>query len=246
MIPKLMKVLALIPARGGSKGIQLKNLRKLAGKPLLEYTIVTAQKSRLVNKVLVSTDNEKIAQLAKSKGAEVPFLRPKKYSQSNSSTIDVIKHALDFLNSKQDYVPDILTVLQPTSPLRTAQLLDKSIKLLINSKASCVLGVSKVKNNPYLCFIPGKYYLKPFKTNFHKYYQRQKLPTFYYPTGSIYTLWNETLEKYGNMYGPKIKPLVIPLEDSIDIDSFYDLFEADMRIQYWEKYMRRYSNNRVK
>jgi CMP-N-acetylneuraminic acid synthetase len=241
-----MKILAIIPARGGSKELPLKNLRKLAGKPLIEHTIMAAKESRLINKILVSTDDKNIAKFSKSKGIEVPFLRPKKYSQSNSPTIDVINHALDFLNSNQHYVPDILTILQPTSPLRSSQLLDKSIRLLMNSKASSVLGVTKVKNHPYLCFVTGKSYLRPFKTNFQKYNQRQKFPIFYYPTGSIYTLWNKTLKKYGNIYGPKIKPLVIPTENSIDIDSLYDLFETEMRIQYWEKYMKRNLNDNVK
>lgn len=239
-----MKILALIPARGGSRGLPQKNMRKLVDKPLIEYTIRTAKNSKLIDKVLVSTDDRAIAKFSKSKGAEVPFLRPKKLAQPNSPTMGVILHALDFLRSEQDYVPDVLALLQPTSPLRTVQLLDKSIRLLTNSKASSVLGVTEVKTHPYLCFVNNKSYLKPFKTSFHKYYQRQKFPTFYYPTGSIYTFWNKTVQRYGNVYGPNIKPLVIPAENSIDIDSLYDLFQTEMRMRYWDSYLRQHLGDR--
>jgi CMP-N-acetylneuraminic acid synthetase len=241
-----MKILAIIPARGGSKGIPNKNMRKLVGKPLIEYTINVAKSSKLINKIIVSTDSQKIANFSKSKKVEVPFLRPRNISKSNSSTIDLINHTIDFLNIHQNYVPDIITILQPTSPLRTVEILDKSIKSLKNSQtSSCVLGVAKVKNHPFLCFESKNSFLKPSKSDFQKYYQRQQFPTFFYPTGSIYTFWNKTLKKYGNIYGPKIKPLLIDIDDSIDIDSPYDLFQAEMKIKNWKKFMTRYKNEKV-
>ena len=241
-----MKILAIIPARGGSKGIPNKNMRKLVGKPLIEYTINVAKSSKLINKIIVSTDSQKIANFSKSKKVDVPFLRPKNISKSNSSTIDLINHTIDFLNIHQNYVPDIITILQPTSPLRTVGILDKSIKILKNSQiSSCVLGVAKVKNHPFLCFKSKNSFLNPSKSDFQKYYQRQQFPTFFYPTGSIYTFWNKTLKKYGNIYGPKIKPLLIDIDDSIDIDSPYDLFQAEMKIKNWKKFMTRYKNEKV-
>ena len=241
-----MKILAIIPARGGSKGIPDKNMRKIAGKPLIEYTINAAKSSKLINKIIVSTDSKKIANFSKSKGIEVPFLRPNNLSKSNSSTIDVINHTINFLKIYENYIPDIITILQPTSPLRTVNILDKSIKLLKNSQlSSSILGVVKVKNHPFLCFELKNSFLKPFKSNFKKYSQRQKFPIFYYPTGSIYTFWYKTLENYGNIYGSKIKPLLIDIEDSIDIDTPYDLFQAEMKIKNWDKFMTNYSNKKV-
>ncbi len=241
-----MKILAVITARGGSKGIPQKNLRKLDEKPLIEYTIQAAKSSRLINKIIVSTDSQKIANFSKSRHVEVPFLRPKKLSQSNSSTIDVIYHTVEYLKKHENYVPDIITILQPTSPLRTSNELDKSIKLLKNSKnVTSILGVTKVKNHPFLYFEIKNSFLKPSKSDFQKYFQRQQFPTFFYPTGSIYTFWYKTLKKYGNIYGPKIKPLLIDVEDSIDIDTPNDLFAAEMKIKNWKKFMRRYNNEKV-
>jgi len=232
----IMRILGIIPARGGSKGIPFKNIQKLAGKPLIEYTILSAKKSKYIDKVIVSTDNEKIAKISKSAGAEVPFMRPKKFSNDKSPTIDYVKHALEFLSTHQSYVPDIVLILQPTSPLRTTEVIDKSIEMLKKSNATCVLGVSKIKNHPYLSFWHSGKYLKPFKKNFQKYYQRQKFPVLYYPTGSIYTFWRKTIEKYDSFYGPKIKPLLIDDETKIDVDDKYDFFVGEMTLLNWQKY----------
>jgi len=240
-----MKILAIIPARGDSKGIPQKNLRQLNGKPLIEYTIQTAKSSKLIDKIILSTDSQKIVNFSKSKKVETPFLRPKKLSQSNSRTIDVINHTVEFLKKYENYIPDIITILQPTSPLRTSNDLDRSIKLLKNSKdVSSILGVAEVKNHPFLCFQIKNSFLNPFKSNFQKFYQRQKFPIFYYPTGSIYTFWYKTLKKYGNIYGPKIKPFIVDIEDSVDIDTPYDLFQAEMRVKYWKKFMTRYNKKK--
>ena len=217
-----MHILAIIPARGGSKVIPFKNIRKLAGKPLIEHTIESAKKSKYIDKLIVTTDNKKIAKIAEAAGAEVPFLRPKKISRDDSPSIEYVKHTLDFLSSNQLYIPDIVLILQPTSPLRTSNTIDRSIEMLRKSNASCILGVSKIKNHPFLSFWYKGQYLKPFKKNFQKYYQRQKFPELYYPTGSIYTFWRETVKKYNSVYGPKIKPMIIDDITRIDIDEEFD------------------------
>ena len=234
---KNRKVLAIIPARGGSKSIHKKNIRKLYQKPLIEYSIICAQKSKYVNRIIVSTDDRKIANIAEKAGAEVPFLRPKKLSADNSKTLDVTKHVLEFLGAKESYKPDIITHLQPTTPFRTSAMLDKSIQMLQNSNATSVLGVKKIKTHPYRAFWPSQKYLKPFKKNFLKFHQRQLFPECYYPTGSIYTYWHKTLEKYGTIYGPRIKPLVVgENEISLDIDSPFDFFVCEMILRYWKKF----------
>lgn len=238
-----MDVLAIIPAQGGSKGIPQKNIQKLDGRPLIEFTIKAAKNSKKISRIIVSTDDRKIAHFSKSLGVEVPFLRPKRFSHSRSPTIETVRHTLKFLQIHDSYVPDIVLILQPTSPLRTTKIIDKSIRLLKNSNATSVLGVTNIKQHPYLSFSLKSKYLKPFKSNFKKYYQRQRFTKLFYPTGSIYTFWLRTLKKYGDYYGPRIKPLIIPYEDSIDIDNIFDLFIAEIRIFQWEKYKKRFSKN---
>ena len=222
-----MKILSIIPARGGSKGIPFKNIHKLYGKPLISYSIKNALESKLVNRVVVSTDNKKIAKIAKYYGAEVPFSRPKKIANDSTPTIDVIKHVLEELNHREKYVPDIVTLLQPTSPLRTTASLDKSIKLLIKSKPNIVLGVIEPKSHPYRSFWKKSKFLSPIRKDFLKFDQRHKKPICYYPSGSIYTFWNKTIEQYGDMYGPKILPLILNDMESVDIDTYYDLVVAN-------------------
>jgi len=238
-----MNIVAIIPARSGSKGIPMKNIQKIAGRPLIEYTISSAKNSKKIDRVVVSTDSNKIARIAKQAGAEVPFLRPKKISGDSSSTLDVVKHTLRFLFNNQSYVPDIIIILQPTSPLRTTRLIDKSIRVLKKSDTTSVITVSKIKTHPYISFWYNKQYLKPFKSDFQKYNRRQKLPALYCPTGSIYTFWYETLKKYDSIYGPKIKPIIVKeAETNIDIDELFDLFISEMAIKYWGKYKKRFFN----
>ena len=237
-----MNILGIIPARGGSKGIPKKNLRKLCGIPLIEHTIKTAKKSKKINRLIVSTDSQEIIKFAKKLYVEVPFRRPRKYARDNSSSFDVINHALEFLKKTENYSPDIVIILQPTSPLRNALTIDKSVELLLNSKSSSVLGVFPIKQNPFMAFMINKNkFLTPYKKDFKKYFQHQKFPEFYYPTGSLYTFWTKTFSKYGNIYGNKIKPLVVSKEESIDVDEPIDLFFVEMILDYWNSYKKRFS-----
>lgn len=237
---KNVSVLAIIPARGGSKGLPKKNIKKLDGITLIEYTIKSAQKSKKINKILVSTDDKKIAKIAKGLKVEVPFLRPKKLSQDFSPSIDYVKHTLNFLGQNQSFKPKIIVILQPTSPFRTSSMIDDSISLLRKTKASSVISVSTIKKYPYLSFEYKSNYLKPFKKDFQKFYQRQQFSLVYYPTGSIYTFWYDTVKKFDSIYGPKIKPLVISKpENNLDIDDLYDFFIAEMTAKHWKKYRKK-------
>jgi len=232
---KSYKILAIIPARGGSKGIRRKNLQKLSGKPLIVHTIIAAKKTKSINKIIVSTDDKEIGKISKNNGAEVPFLRPKQISKDTSSIIEVIKHALKFLQENQSYVPDIIILLQPTSPLRTSQLITKTINTLKKSKATSVITVSKITKHPYASYWLKNDFLKPFEKNSAKYSRRQEFPDLFFPTGAVYTFWYDTLKKFNSLHGPKIKPIVVHDED-IDIDNLRDLFFAEMMLKNWKKY----------
>lgn len=240
-----MNVLAIIPARGGSKGIQMKNIQKLAGKPLIEYPISSAKESSLIDKIIVSTDNQKIAKVARKAGAEVPFLRPKRISGDNATVLDLVNHAVNFLNSKS-YNPEIIVYLQPTSPLRPANVIDHSIKLLKKSKASCIIAVMKVKTHPFTSFWLKNNNLEPFKKDFQKINRRQKKPEILHPTGVVYTFWRKNLTNYNSIYGPKIKPIIIhDPKYNIDIDEEFDLFLTEMAIKNWEKYDKNFKKRRI-
>ena len=231
------KVLCIIPARSNSKGIPSKNIQKVFGKPLIEYTINTAKKSRLVTRIIVSTDSQKIANVAIKLGAEVPFIRPKKISNDFATQCDVVQHAVKLLLEKESYVPDIITILQPTSPIRTGAMIDRSINLLKKNNSTSVISVSSVKSHPDIIFNYNGKYLRPLNKNFEKHSIRQSQSKLYGPTGSMYTFWHKTLKNYNSMYGPRIKPLIIKQEEfNIDIGVLFDLFISKIIMLYWNKF----------
>ncbi len=226
-----MKVVAIIPARSGSKGIHLKNIKKLNGKPLIQYTIDAAKKCKMINRIVVSTDSKKIANISKKLGVEVPFLRPKKISGDVSSMEEVVTHTINFLKS-EPYNPDIIIILQPTSPFRSYKEVDKVIRIFSKSRATSLVEVKKTENHPYKSFKKKNRFLLPLKTNFQKFHARQTLPDIFYPTGSVYILWTKTLEKFNSIYGNKILSYE-QKDDVIDIDTQFDFFVAEMMIKLW-------------
>lgn len=234
-----MKILGIIPARGGSKGIPQKNMRKILGKPMIQYSFESAKKSK-INKIIVTTDNKKIAKFAESHRIEIPFMRPKNLAKDSTKTFDVVRHSLDALLKIQNYKPDIVIILQPTSPLRTAKMIDNSIDLLKNGNSTSVISVSKVKTHPASSFFYEKKFLKPFRKDFKKFDRRQQYVPLYFPTGAIYTTWNKTIKQYGSIYGPRIKPLIVDHELSIDIDTKFDMFLTEMILSNWKKYQKNF------
>jgi len=244
MESKKLKIIAIIPARGGSKEIPLKNIKKLGKLPLVVHSIQAAKNSKQINRIIVSTDNKKIADISRKYGAETPFLRPKSFSKDTSSTLDVVQHTIQFLKEVENYTPDIVTILLPTSPFRSLNLIDDSIKLLRKSNATSVVNVAKNKDHAFKAFLLKGDFLKPFKTNHKKYYQRQLLPDFFHTTGSVYTFWLSTLKKYGHYYGPRMKPIITTDDKmNIDIDNLFDLFIAEMTQKYWKSYLKKNQNN---
>jgi|TARA_B110000495_G_C23027005_1_gene610549 CMP-N,N'-diacetyllegionaminic acid synthase len=232
-----LKVLGIIPARGNSKGLPKKNILKLNNEPLIRHSITSAKKSTFLDKIIVSTDNLQIAKIAKDSGIDVPFIRPKILSQDSTEILDVIKHAINFLDKNNNFMPDIVVLLQPTSPFRTTEMIDNAIKILKTTLSSSVVSVSLVKDHPDISFWHNQKYLKPFNSDFTKFSNRQTQKPLYSPTGGIYAFRTENLIKYNSIYGPKIKPMFIDDKFiNLDIDELYDLFICEMTIKHWKNY----------
>lgn len=146
-----MRIMAFIPARGGSKGIPRKNLAPLAGKPLLQYTIEAAHKSKYITDIFLSSEDEEIIELARSLGLDVPYRRPAELATDESSLIDTILHACDWLRAARHPTPDALLLLQPTSPLRRADDIDGAIQLFQATDATSLISVHRMIEHPYDC-----------------------------------------------------------------------------------------------
>lgn len=238
-----MNILAIIPARAGSKGLSCKNSRKLNGLPLISHTINQAKKSKMINKIIVSTDDPKIVKISKQNKIDVPFIRPKKLSKDDTPIKDVIQHVLKSLKDFESYVPDIVIILQPTSPFRTVTTIDKSIKLLIKSNSDSVLSVYLAKNNYDISFNLKNNLLIPNNKEFQKFSLRQIRQQYYLPSGTVYVFWSSTLQKYNSIYGKKISPLIIQNDAELtDIDYLFDLFVAEMISKNWKNFQ---NKNRI-
>lgn len=187
---KNKKVVAVILARGGSRGVPGKNIKKLLNKPLICYSIEAALKSKLIDRVIVSTDDDKIAKIAKKYGAEVPFKRPTYLATDTAHTPPVIKHAIKFLEQKENYHTDIVVTLQPTSPLRKSEDIDKMIKMLVNGNYDSVISVHNVgAHHPWWMFKMKNNKLVPFvdKLDADPYnLERHQLPRVLKQNGSVY------------------------------------------------------------
>ncbi len=182
-----MKALGIIPARGGSKGLPRKNVRILGGKPLIAHTIEAARTSRL-DRVVLSTDDEEIAEVGRRFQAEVPFLRPPELAEDNTPSLAVLLHALHFVEENESYFPDAVAFLQPTSPFRNAQHINEALDRLAGSEATSVIGVTEVRDvHPYFMFeVDESLNLRPFIRIKNRPLRRQDLPVYYRINGSLY------------------------------------------------------------
>lgn len=218
-----MKILAIIPARGGSKGIVGKNITPLLSKPLVAWTIEAAKKSKYINRTIVSSDDENILAISQKYGAEI-IKRPKKIAGDNSAYQLLIFHLLDTLKRQEKYIPDLLVYLQPTSPLRTNTDIDKAISYMLLKKADSLASVYEV-NNKYLksFVINSKGYLKGAASDRFPSYNRQDLPDLFMPNGAIYVVKTKTFLKYKDLVSPKTVPFLMSQDKSIDVDGLQDL-----------------------
>ena len=214
------RILAIVPARGGSKGIPRKNIKFLAGKPLIAYTIRVALESKYLDgKVFVSTEDKEIAKISKKYGAKI-VKRPQKLATDNISSIDVVLHALKFLK-KEEGEPDIAILLNPTSPLRTATDIDKEIELFLRNKCESVIGVCESESSYWALKIKKGFLIPVFGKKYFE-TRRQDLPKVYIPNGVIFISTPKILNKYKTFYTNKILPFIMPLERSVDIDNEID------------------------
>lgn len=220
------KIVAIIPARGGSKGIPKKNIKPLLGKPLIAWTIWQARKSEYLDKIIVSTENDEIAEVSRDWSAEI-IKRPKELAKDESPTIDAVFHLLEVLRT-ENYNPNIVVLLQPTSPLRTAKDIDNAIDLFLNSDCESVVSVCEAKHPPYWSFKIDGGYLKHLFGNEYLKMRRQDLPKTYMPNGAIYISTPQMLYKYKSSYCEKTIPYVMPAERSIDIDTEIDFMLAEL------------------
>jgi CMP-N-acetylneuraminic acid synthetase len=218
-----MEILALIPARAGSKGIKNKNIIDLNGRPLIDYTIKAALDSKYIkpDNIWCSTDSQKIANIAEKCGASIPFLRPKKLAGDEASSVSVAKHALKWADDNNINFTHLL-LLQPTSPLRTAKDIDNSIKIMKREACDSVIGVTKPDIMPYhMKYLNENDELVDYTNK--KYNRRQEMPDIYGVNGAIYLTNIQVIDDHDNFYGNKSKGYIMTRKKSVDIDELYDL-----------------------
>lgn len=218
------KIIAIIPARGGSKGIPKKNIKPLAGKPLIGYTIEQALRSKYFDRVIVSTDDKEIAEVSRKYGAEVPFLRPKEFAKDTSPTSEAILHALDWFE-KRGEIFNIIVLLEPTSPLRREDDIDKAIELFLNNfhKADSLTSLGEVHmEHPNIVKKIDNGYVKPFLKTNKKFHQRQQLGKVYFPYGVIYLSKVNNYRAHKTFYQKRTIPYHIERWQNYEIDDIYD------------------------
>lgn len=219
-------ILGLIPARGGSKGIPGKNVRPLAGKPLIQYACEAARGSRLLSRTIVSTDCAEIAGAAGNARVEVPFLRPAELATDTTPMVDVIHHAIEWLELREGKGPDIVVLLQPTAPLRQSHHIDEAIQLLVSGDCDSVVSVAPVPQhyNPHWQFVVEDGRLQVFTGEPLSgiVSRRQDLGTTYTRNGAIYGFHREVLDETGSIYGCRCAAYPMPAELSINLDTMDD------------------------
>jgi CMP-N,N'-diacetyllegionaminic acid synthase len=230
------KFLGIILARGGSKRLPDKHIRPLAGKPLITYTIETALGSRLLDRCIVSTDDPKIRELALEHGADVPFLRPAELATDSATVYPALTHAVKWLKDHKSYQADYVMALQATSPLRTSEDIDSSIRVALQQNAASVVSLCETKHHPFWVmrlredgtvtdFIPWD--------NHHS--QSQDLPPALARNGAIYITKAQHLLEHGTFYTEPVYPYIMPPERSVDVDTEWDFRLVELMLTAQER-----------
>jgi len=242
-------IYAIIGARGGSKGVPKKNIINLGGYPLIAYSIVAAKMSKKIDRVIVSTDNEEIAKIAKKFGAEVPFLRPKKLASDKSEDIDFIKHMIMWLEKNEGQIPEFLVHLRPTTPLRAPKDIDKAIEKIIEyPNATSLRSGHELRESPYKLFgINKEYFTGLFPDDKRPEYwnlPRQAFPPVYQPDGYVDILRTKFILKENKIHGDKILSLISPDNGEIDTKDDIKFIEYNLKKNNWDIY--KYLKNNFK
>ena len=221
-------VFALIPARGGSKGIPRKNVKPLAGKPLIAWTIEAARAARSVARVIVSTEDGEIADVARQHGAEVPFMRPPELASDSAASVDVVLHAIDWLADHEHVQPDLVLLLQPTSPLRIAQDIDAAVDLQRARRAAAIVSVCMAPHPPeWLRRLGPDGELLPWHAGPEP-LRRQDAVLAYLVNGALYLVQTAVLREEKTLSPSRTLAYVMPPERSLDIDTPWDFHLADL------------------
>lgn len=224
-------ILAIIPARGGSKGVPGKNLRLLCGSPLIEHTIKAALEAACRPRTVLSTDDSEIAEVALAAGADVPFLRPPELATDRAPSVAVMEHALGALSAFDGFNADIVLLLQPTSPLRTARQIDEAVALHQSGSGDSVASITRTDHPPeWLRRLDPRGILRPIKGLAAPGVRRQEFPPVYRLNGAIYVT-SPGLIADGRILGDEALGYVMPPEDSVDIDSELDLILAEILLE---------------
>ena len=238
-VPARPRVLALVPARGGSKGLPRKNVLPLGGHPLIAWSVAAGLQAESVERVVCSTDDPEIAEVARRYGAEVPFMRPAELAQDDTLDLPVFQHALAWLEREQGWRADLVVQLRPTSPLRFPGQVDTAVQLLVDTpEATGVRTVIPAPANPYKMWLlpePGVgHYMRPLvgvpccEEPYNM--PRQKLPQAYWQTGTIDAVRAEVV-RAGRMSGDRLLPMVVDPRQAVDIDAEADLVAAAERFE---------------
>ena len=223
-----MRVLAIIPARGGSKGIPGKNIKYLGGRPLIAYTIDAARNSNLLTRSILSSDSSEIIEVGKKLQIEVPFIRPSEYAKDDTPSIEVVKHCLDFFANENVYF-EAVCILQPTTPFRAKDLVDKAIQRFSSGEYDSLLSVREVPHeyNPHWVFEEEKGQLKIATGEKTIISRRQDLPKSYHRDGAIYLTRTDIILKDQSLYGNKIGYIENQSADYVNLDTLSDWQKAE-------------------
>jgi CMP-N,N'-diacetyllegionaminic acid synthase len=219
-----MNVLAVIPARGGSKGIPRKNLYPIGGKPLIAYTLEAVQASKLITWSVVSTDDDEIASVSRSLGGNVPFIRPPALATDEATQLDVVLHAIAEVETAGEQPVDVVVLLQPTTPLRTAGDIDSALQLLTDTDSDSVVSMHRVEQgHPYYMYTLEDNLPQPLLPESQTFTRRQQFPAVYLRNGGIYATKRDVLVNQHSFYGKKSHAYVMPAERSTNIDAMMDI-----------------------
>jgi N-acylneuraminate cytidylyltransferase/CMP-N,N'-diacetyllegionaminic acid synthase len=224
------KIIGIIPARGGSKGVYKKNIKLLAGKPLIAYTIEAGLRSKYVDRIVVSTENIEIAEISKKYGAEV-IKRPKRLAMDDTPTLLVLQHVVQYLEEKENYHPDIIITLQPTSPLRNEKDIDSAVSKFIRNGADSVVSLCVVEHHPYWMKILKGNKVYPSIKMKKEFTKRQDLPKIYRLNGAVYVTKRDVLMKENTILGKDTRAIIMPQNKSVDVDTNLDFKLAEILIE---------------